>query len=288
MTTATLSILFLNMDVASLMHPLEMKTQLLSFHTYCTLNAHQTTGIFPSFTHAGKVEENSIEGHRKVSAALFHDRGLGNLLKNPFPHRRIEEALVGSRSMDVVSHWFWGVLVTRKHVNWKVAGPMAVLPDLLAFIPSLVYSLANGIERPTVDDTTVTSDFPAIAWEMYQYTHSAVVVTLAVLLTWGLFTRFKGSRFESQFAEQYRSKPLKMAFLLWIPWYLNILLDIPSHTLQFFPTPVFFPLSDFHIDGTRWSTPIVLFTNVGVLVVLWAYVLRKDRIKRQEENQPLV
>ena len=88
--------------------------------------------------------------------------------------------------MDVVSHWFWGVLVTRKHVNWKVAGPMAVLPDLLAFVPSLIYSLANGIERPTVDDTTVTSDFPAIAWEMYQYTHSAVVVTLAVLLTWCL------------------------------------------------------------------------------------------------------
>ena len=186
--------------------------------------------------------------------------------------------------MDVVSHWFWGVLVTRKHVNWRVAGPMAVLPDLLAFIPSLVYSLANGIERPTVDDTTVTSDFPAIAWEMYQYTHSAVVVTFAVLLTWWLFTRFSGSRFESQFAEQHRSKPLKMAFLLWIPWYMNILLDIPSHTLQFFPTPVFFPLSDFHIDGTRWSTPIVLFTNVGVLVVLWIYVLRKDRLQRAETS----
>ena len=79
--------------------------------------------------------------------------------------------------MDVVSHWFWGVLATRKHVNWKVAGPMAVLPDLLAFVPSLIYSIANGLERPTVDDTTVTSDFPAIAWEMYQYTHSAVMVT---------------------------------------------------------------------------------------------------------------
>jgi len=73
-----------------------------------------------------------------------------------------------------------------------------------------------------------------------------------------------------------------------ISGYLACLLDIPSHTLQFFPTPVFYPISDFHIDGTRWSTPIVLFTNVGVLVVLWIYVLRKDRIMRQEENQPLV
>jgi hypothetical protein len=134
----------------------------------------------------------------------------------------------------------------------------------------------------------VTSDFPAITWETYQFTHSAVVVTVAVLVSWGLFARFQGSRFESQFAEQHRSKPLMMAFLLWVPWYLNILFDIPSHTLQFFPTPVFYPISDFHIDGTRWSTPIVLFTNVGVLALLWIYVLRKDRIMRQEENQPLV
>ena len=37
-----------------------------------------------------------------------------------------------------------------------------------------------------------------------------------------------------------------MAFLLWLPWYSNILLDIdPStHTCsQFFPTPVFMRLS---------------------------------------------
>ena len=190
--------------------------------------------------------------------------------------------------MDVVSHWFWGVLATRKHVNWKVAGPMSVLPDLLAFVPSFVYSIANGLERPTVDDTTVTSDFPAIAWEMYQYTHSAVVVTVGVLVTWWLFTLFRGSRFEAQFAEQHRSKPLMMAFLLWVPWYLNILLDIPSHTLQFFPTPVFYPISDFRVDGTRWSTPSVLFTNVGVLLVLWMYVLWKDRSSAQGENQNLV
>ena len=61
-----------------------------------------------------------------------------------------------------------------------------------------------------------------------------------------------------------------------------LLLDIPSHTLQFFPTPVFYPISDFRVDGTRWSTPVVLFTNVGVLLVLWMYVLWKDRLQRAE------
>ena len=196
--------------------------------------------------------------------------------KLPQLHHRLEEGEAQDWPMDVISHWFWGVLATRKHVNWKIAGTMAVLPDLLAFLPSFMYSLAYGIDRPSVDDTTVTSDFPAITWEVYQYTHSAVVVTCAVLMTWWFFSRFQFARLKSNFAEHHRSKPLMMAFLLWVPWYLNILLDIPSHTLQFFPTPIFYPISDFGVDGTRWSTPIVLFTNVGALVLLWLYVLYRD------------
>ena len=35
------------------------------------------------------------------------------------------------------------------------------------------------------------------------------------------------------------------------------------------------------------QTPALIERDT-MLVVLWAYVLRKDRIKRQEENQPLV
>jgi len=31
------------------------------------------------------------------------------------------------------------------------------------------------------------------------------------------------------------------------------------------------------------TPPIVLFTNVGVLAVLWTYVLRKDRLQRVEQ-----
>ena len=185
--------------------------------------------------------------------------------------------------MDVFSHWLWGVLVTRKDVNWKVSGPMSVLPDLLAFIPSAIYSFAYGLERTRVDETTLTSDFPPIAWNIYRFSHSAVIVTLCLLLSWWLFTRFQGSRLEDQFTERVRGNPLKLAFLLWAPWYVHIALDIPTHTLQFFPTPVFHPLSDAMFDGVRWSTPIVWFSNVGALAFLWWYVLRKDRL-RMENN----
>jgi len=78
---------------------------------------------------------------------------------------------------------------------------------------------------------------------------------------------------------------MKLAFLLWAPWYVHIALDIPTHTLQFFPTPVFHPISDAMFDGVRWSTPIVWFSNVGALAVLWFYVLRKDRLQAQSEAE---
>ena len=186
--------------------------------------------------------------------------------------------------MDVLSHWLWGVLATRKRVNWKVAGPMGVLPDLLAFIPSAMYSFMYGIERTSVDDTTLTSDFPAIAWDIYQFSHSAIIVTLAFLLSYSLFSRFKGSRFEQQFEVQSRGNPLKLAMWLWLPWYIHILLDIPTHTLNFFPTPVFYPISDAMYDGIRWSNPIVWFTNVGALILLWAIVIAREKSQKKESN----
>ena len=80
MTSTTTRITFVDVDVTGLMHALQVKSQLLAFHANRPFNAHQTAGVVLSLTHAGEVEENSIERHRKVSAAFFHDRGLENLL----------------------------------------------------------------------------------------------------------------------------------------------------------------------------------------------------------------
>ena len=62
---------------------------------------------------------------------------------------------------------------------------------------------------------------------------------------------------------------------------LQHLLDIPTHA-QFFPTPVFY-LSDFGVDGTRWSDPFILVPNVLLLAGLWFYVKRKDRLQATEQ-----
>ena len=72
----------------------------------------------------------------------------------------------------------------------------------------------------------------------------------------------------------------KQAFLIWLPWLLNIITDIPSHTAQFFPTPVFHPLSDWRYDGTRWSDPSIWFSNLAVLITVWLAIVLLERRRK--------
>ena len=51
MATTAPGILLFNVDITCIMHALQVKTQLFSFHTYSTLNAHQTSSAILSFTH---------------------------------------------------------------------------------------------------------------------------------------------------------------------------------------------------------------------------------------------
>ena len=178
--------------------------------------------------------------------------------------------------MDVVSHWFWGMAVTRGKLKTRVAGPMSVLPDLVAFFPATIVGMLTGFDKPAVDDNTLTADFHPLSWAIYQWSHSLVVVTICCLLTW-LYLEKRGTPkfMQSMFLSDYTSG--KQAFILWLPWYFHIWTDIPSHTIQFFPTPVFHPFSDLMFDGIRWSTPWFWFTNMALLAGTWTFILYHER-----------
>jgi len=49
------------------------------------------------------------------------------------------------------------------------------------------------------------------------------------------------------------------------------MLDFPFHTKEFFPTKIFYPISDFHFDGISWASPVVWFTNIALLVLIFVY-----------------
>jgi hypothetical protein len=52
-----------------------------------------------------------------------------------------------------------------------------------------------------------------------------------------------------------------------------------SHTDRFFPTPVFFPLSNFHISFVSWAEPVFMAVNYGALVTvyLWLYYFKRRK-----------
>jgi hypothetical protein len=71
----------------------------------------------------------------------------------------------------------------------------------------------------------------------------------------------------------------KKPILEFMAWGLHILVDIPTHSSAFFPTPFLWPLSDFMVDGVGWSSPWIFFPNLILLVVfyLWFFVHKKRK-----------
>ena len=51
---------------------------------------------------------------------------------------------------------------------------------------------------------------------------------------------------------------------------------------EILPTPFLAPFSDIQVDGYRWSTPWVWFTNLAIILAIWSYVFYKKR------NQSLI
>jgi len=69
-------------------------------------------------------------------------------------------------------------------------------------------------------------------------------------------------------------------------WVLHICMDIPTHGTAFFPTPFLWPVSDFHVDGMPWSTPIIFIPNVLLLAVLYAWFLCKRTKPSPKKSNP--
>ena len=147
---------------------------------------------------------------------------------------------------------------------------MGVLPDLLAFIPASIYGMIYGIPRVSVDENTVTSDLP-VAWEIYQWTHSLTIVAFLYCCAY-YFLKSKG-----------HENPKQIAWYFVLPWFFHILLDIPGHAIEFFPTPFLHPFSDFMFDGVRWSTWWFFFPQVIVLILVWWQILKREKNQSMEE-----
>jgi|TARA_B100002003_G_C13916643_1_gene445866 hypothetical protein len=163
--------------------------------------------------------------------------------------------------LDTLSHALWGKALFGYRGSRFSPLLLGAAPDLIAFLPWMIIRILNGTffdrkfgEPPPLEIV------PDWVFFMYDFSHSFVTGFLLVFLLY-----------------YFRKDYLWFAALAW-PF--HTVLDFPFHTKEFFPTKIFWPFSDFYIDGIPWSRPEVWFTNIILLALVLFYKRRKNIHKR--------
>jgi membrane-bound metal-dependent hydrolase YbcI (DUF457 family) len=168
--------------------------------------------------------------------------------------------------VDIVAHGLWAGLgvaavARRRHVPRRAAFAtvgLAMLPDLAQLLPLVGAALFGGggvrvlsayvAALPGFEPTLP----PALAIAVHHLhctMHSAVVAGLVTLALWAARRSF------------------------WWPllgWWSHIVVDVFTHSADFYPSPVLYPFTERGFDGVAWNTPLALMLNYAALAAAFA------------------
>ena len=168
--------------------------------------------------------------------------------------------------MDLISHALWSALLA-KLINFKkrnklkigLAALFGALPDIFAFAPVFIYAFyqlfastldlaeffqPENFEPPQADTIFINR----LTFFLYELSHSLLVFLLIFSLV----------------ALIYRKLIWEMG-----AWLLHILIDIPTHSFAFYPTPFLWPFSNYKFDGLSWAHPLFLLINYFLIFLVW-------------------
>ena len=140
--------------------------------------------------------------------------------------------------MDTLSHALWGKgLFGYRKYRWY-SFLFGALPDLFSFgiyfLYRILFNSSSMMGRPS------GNEIPEWVYSLYDFSHSLVIASIFIFIVYKI------------------NKDFAFPMLAWIS---HIMLDFFTHSLEFFPTPIFWPLSDYQFDGVPWSNPIIFFTK---------------------------
>jgi membrane-bound metal-dependent hydrolase YbcI (DUF457 family) len=159
--------------------------------------------------------------------------------------------------MDILSHALWGGITFGRRARraFLAAAGISLLPDALTEgLFGVLYLLGVGGMPGWGHGHPDITAFPLWAQSLYNLTHSLVVFAAAFLLIWSSARR-----------------------PVWIlgAWGLHILIDIPTHSLELFPTPFLWPVSNVRYDGVGWDNPAILGVNTLLIVGVYCVWLAR-------------
>ena len=184
--------------------------------------------------------------------------------------------------MDIVSHALWAGAAAEviRRTRGSSAGAFATTvalgaaPDIGHLIPVLGWSLTQSEPAAVLHQyiAATPGTEPPMPWLVRELSHhlhclfhSIVVLSLLTLLV---------SRIRPGWT--------------WIlaGWWLHVVLDIPTHSSEYYGVPILYPFSEWSFDGVAWTTPWVLATNAAALAATYAslYATRRRRALTQRSR----
>ena len=175
--------------------------------------------------------------------------------------------------MDVFAHTLWanaGARRVNKTLQKKNKKPLSVIwtafwgvfPDLFAFgIPMAIsiFSLITGNTALGNISHHGLSGQHGLSAELYNYSHSLVVFSVSFVGGWLILKR----------------PPYEL-----LGWALHVLIDIPTHRLNFYPTPFLFPISEYRFPyGISWGDRWFMIVNYAALALVFIPHFLKNKQK---------
>ena len=151
--------------------------------------------------------------------------------------------------MDTLSHALYGkgFFGYRKY-RWT-SFLFGALPDLSSFgvyflgqLFSNFHGLKNG--RPSIEE------IPIWVVELYNISHSLITAFVFIAIVY--------------FIKKDLTWPM-------LAWPVHIIVDLFTHSIEFFPTPIFWPLSNYRFDGIPWSNIYVFTINIILIFLIFIY-----------------
>ena len=175
--------------------------------------------------------------------------------------------------MDILAHTLWAgagvaLLSRRRSVAPRVAVAtmvLAALPDVFQMVPVLLWRMLGGgsFEAVRAFAMAIPGQEPVlpplvllVSHTSHCTVHSALVAGLVTLLAW-------------------RFKPMWLIPLL--GWWSHIVIDVFTHSADYYPSPVFYPFTDWGFDGIAWNTPWFMVVNYLALGAVGLLIWRSRR-----------
>ncbi len=158
--------------------------------------------------------------------------------------------------MDTLSHALYGKgLFGYKKYGWY-SFFFGIIPDIFSFGIYFIYLIVFSefeFGRPSREE------LPYWVYDLYDVSHSMVTALVFIAIAYKINKDF--------------AWPM-------LAWPMHIIVDFFTHSIEFFPTPILWPISDYRFDGVPWSNPYVMGINFILIFLIFIYRWR-TRLKNK-------